>query len=238
MAKIRLDEHIIWENDNYLLINKPAGVASLNERDPTRQSIVEWAKSQNPEYRLAHRLDKETSGILCIAKSAEAYRHIALQFERRQVTKIYHAVCCGVHHFEDVLVSLPIAETSRGSVKIDRHEGKPAETLFKTQISFRRYTLVKCLPLTGRMHQIRIHLSCLKAPIVADELYGGAKVFLSELKQGFNLKKNTEEEPLIKRVALHAHTLVFKDLDGQNIEQSADYPKDMAALLRQLERWG
>jgi 23S rRNA pseudouridine955/2504/2580 synthase len=237
MNKIKLDDHIIWENDNYLLLNKPPRLASLNERDMSRESVVQWAKSINSEYRLAHRLDKDTSGIMCIAKHGEAYRHLAMQFERRQVVKIYHAVVCGVHKFDEISVNVPIAEAARGSVRLDKLSGKPSETLFKTAQLFSKHSLVKCMPLTGRMHQIRIHLSYLKAPIVCDTLYGGADVYLSELKNKFNLKKDTEEEPLIKRVALHAHTLAFFDLDGTQLELHAPYPKDIAALLRQLERW-
>jgi 23S rRNA pseudouridine955/2504/2580 synthase len=122
-----------------------------------------------------------------------------------------------------------------GSVKIDRAEGKEAETLFRTIEVFRGHTLIECMPLTGRMHQIRIHLQCLKAPIVMDFLYGGESVFLSQIKRKFKLAKNTEEQPLIQRVALHARRLAFEGMNGNSIETDAPYPKDMAALLRQLE---
>ncbi len=85
------------------------------------------------------------------------------------------------------------------------------------------------------MHQIRIHLVCLKAPIVADALYGGQDVYLSQIKRRFKLKQDTEEQALIKRVALHAYSLSYPSPTGERIEIHADYPKDFAVLVRQLE---
>ena len=93
------------------------------------------------------------------------------------------------------------------------------------------------MPITGRMHQIRIHLACLKAPIVADSMYGGKDIFLSELKKKFHLKQDTEELPLIRRVALHAHSLSFNLLDGSPIAVEAPYPKDFGVLVKQLEKF-
>ena len=117
---------------------------------------------------------------------------------------------------------------------IDRQKGKDAETWFRTLQVFRGYTLVECMPITGRMHQIRIHLTCLKAPIVADVMYGGPEVYLSDLKRNYSLKKNTEELPLMRRVALHAHSLSFKLLDDSPITVEAPYPKDFGVLVKQL----
>jgi 23S rRNA pseudouridine955/2504/2580 synthase len=87
------------------------------------------------------------------------------------------------------------------------------------------------------MHQIRIHLSCLKAPIVCDETYGGKMIFLSDLKRKFNLKKDTEELPLIKRVALHAFSIGFHLLNGDKKRIEAPYPKDFAVLVKQLQKF-
>jgi 23S rRNA pseudouridine955/2504/2580 synthase len=134
-------------------------------------------------------------------------------------------------------VNLPILPLSGGAVKIDRSKGKPAETLFNTGKVFSRHTLIECFPVTGRMHQIRIHLSQVKAPIVCDPQYGGNPVYLSELKKKFNLKKDTEELPLIQRVALHARSLEFKSKSGDLIRGEAPYPKDFAVLVKQLEKY-
>ena len=237
MAKrITFKELIVFENDDYVLINKPPFISSLDERDVTRNSIIALAKVENFDYQLCHRLDKETSGILVIAKHAEAYRHLSIQFEDREVEKTYHAVVHGVEYFKDKTVDLPISQGSRGKVRIDVQLGKFAETGFDTVKNYKKHSLMACKPVTGRMHQIRIHLACIKAPIVMDEAYNGAPIFLSEIKRKVNLKKYTNEEPLIKRVALHAYQIKFTGLDGKIIEATAPYPKDMRALLNQLEK--
>jgi len=227
---------ILFENDDYILVNKPPHFSTLDDRTET-VNIKMLAKKYSSDAQVCHRLDKETSGVLAIAKNPEAYRNLAMQFEDRQVTKEYHAVVGGIHDFKDVNVYLPIHAQNNGIVKIDRVNGKIAETFFNTIKAYKKHTLVQCIPVTGRMHQIRIHLTCLKAPIVCDEQYGGKFIYLSELKKkGFNLKQETEEQPLIKRVALHAYSLKFMLLNGEEIEIVAPYPKDFDVLVKQLEK--
>jgi 23S rRNA pseudouridine955/2504/2580 synthase len=237
--KLDLKEHIVFENENYVVINKPPFVASLDERTPDKSvSILRLAREMYEDIQLCHRLDKETSGALVMAKNPEAYRHLAMQFEHREVEKEYHAVVNGVHDFDSISVFLPIAPVKDGtSVRIDKAKGKVAETIFFTLRSYPRHTLVKCIPITGRMHQIRVHLQCLKAPIVCDPTYGGDEIYLSQLKKKFNLKSNTEELPLIKRVALHAHSIRFHDLDGELINVTAPYARDFEVLVKQLDKF-
>jgi 23S rRNA pseudouridine955/2504/2580 synthase len=236
--KLNFEDLIVFENDDYILINKPANIASLDERNADKsQSILRLAKAYHPDAQLGHRLDKGTSGILAIAKNPAAYRHLAMQFEHREVTKRYHAVVDGIHDFEGISVYLPISPIKDGTaVKIDRQKGKEAETIFNTLKVYRMHTLMECLPITGRMHQIRVHLMCLKAPITNDPTYGGKPVFLSDLKRKFNLKKDTEEQSLIHRVALHARSLTFTLLDGERTIFEAPYPKDFEVLVKQLEK--
>jgi 23S rRNA pseudouridine955/2504/2580 synthase len=238
--KIDFKSLILFENDDFLIVNKPPHLATLDERTADRGgSVLRLAKDYNPDLQAAHRLDKETSGALAFAKHREAYRHLAMQFEHREVTKRYHAVVNGIHDLEGVSVYLPIMQLKNGTaVTIDRTKGKLAETIFNTLKVYRGYTLVECIPITGRMHQIRIHLSCLKAPIVNDPQYGGEPIFLSKIKRKFNLKQETEEQPLIQRVALHAHSLSFALMDGEDIRVEAPYPKDMDVLVKQLDKWG
>lgn len=232
--KLSIQDIILYEDNDYFLVNKPPFLATLEDRaEPV--NLLKLAREYDPDSQVCHRLDKDTSGVLAIAKNPEAYRHMSLQFEKRTVSKIYHAVVDGVHNFEETLVDEPILKMDDGVVRINRREGKQAQTYFTSLKSFRYHTLLECRPITGRMHQIRIHLSTLKAPICGDDIYGGKPFYLSSVKRGFNLKKETEEQPMMKRMALHAQALRFNDLNDTPRLVEAPYPKDMAALLKQLE---
>ncbi|WP_207432806.1 RluA family pseudouridine synthase [Sabulibacter ruber] len=228
---------IIFENDDYIVVNKPPFLATLEDRSLNATNLLTLARQYHSDAQACHRLDKETSGCLAIAKNPEAYRHLSLQFENRQVQKIYHAVAWGSHDYENQLVDRAIQPGLKGIAKLSP-KGKPAQTYFTTLEKFGRHTLVECKPITGRMHQIRLHLSYLKAPIVQDEMYGGEPLYLSSLKRKFNLAKNTEEQPLIKRFALHSYQLGFTLLNGEPILVTADYPKDFDVLLKLLRKNG
>lgn len=233
-ARIKLEELILWEDDDYFVVNKPPFVSTLQDRvDPI--NLLNLAKQYSDDAQACHRLDKDTSGAIAFAKNPEAYRHLSMQFENRQVDKVYHAVADGIQNFKDELVDAPIVKMDDGIAKISKREGKPAQTYFTSLRSYRFHTLIECHPVTGRMHQIRVHLAFLKAPITGDNQYGGKPFFLSSVKRGFNLKKQTEEQPLINRMALHAYALKFTNLKGEKVEVVAPYPKDIQALIRQLE---
>jgi 23S rRNA pseudouridine955/2504/2580 synthase len=238
MKRYKFKDLIVFENDNYILINKPAQVASLHERIGVAKSIVQMSKQYHEDAQLCHRLDKETTGIMAIAKNPEAYRNLAIQFEKRKVKKKYHAVAKGVHEFKDLKIEASLAVTAKGVAKVNREKGKESVTIANTIRAFKNHSLIECEPLTGRLHQIRIHLSYCKAPLIADLQYGGEHLYLSEIKRKkFNLKWGDEEQPLMQRVALHAHRLAFADVDGKLIDVEAPYPKDMRALLKQLENY-
>lgn len=235
MKKIDLNTLIIEETADYILVNKPPFLSTLEDRAEPN-NLQKLAKAYCPEAQIAHRLDKETSGILAIAKNPDAYRSLAMQFENRQVNKIYHAVVTGIHDLNDIEIDAPIKKMTVGVVKIDKQEGKPSLTKVSTLRTFSKHTLLECTPVTGRMHQIRIHLSSIGVPIVGDTQYHGSHLYLSEIKSKYHLKKWTEEQPLIKRVALHAYRLAFKDLNGQLISAEAPYPKDFSVLIKQLDK--
>ena len=233
-SKINFADLILFQDNDYILINKPPFISTLEDRnDPI--TILSLAREVEPDPQVGHRLDKDTSGVLAIARNPEAYRHLSMQFENREVTKTYHAVADGVHHFENKLVDAPIVKLNNGTVRINKQEGKDAQTYFTTEQAFKTHTLIRCNPVTGRMHQIRIHLALLKASITGDETYGGQPFYVSSVKRGFHLKKMTDEQPLMKRMALHAFSLEFALLDGKKITVEAPYPKDMKALLKQLQ---
>lgn len=232
-GKLSIPDILIFEDENYFLVNKPPYISTLNDR-VEMTNLLALAKEYSYDAQACHRLDKDTSGVLAFAKNPEAYRHLSMQFEHREVTKIYHAIVDGIHGFKDQLVDAPILKQDDGIVKLSR-QGKEAQTYFTTLRSYRQHTLLECRPVTGRMHQIRIHLASLGASIAGDEQYGGKPVMLSQLKRRFNLKKFTEEQPLSKRMALHAFSLEFALLNGEKQCTEAPYPKDMQALLRQLD---
>lgn len=234
MKKYSISDLILWENNDFIAVNKPPFLSTLEDRaDPV--NLLALARTYCETAQACHRLDKDTSGIIVFARNPEAYRHMSMQFEHRQVEKIYHAIVDGVHDFQQHLVDAPILAAPDGIVKINKRLGKPAQTYFTTLVAYRQHSLIECRPITGRMHQIRIHLSLLNASITGDEQYGGKPLYLSTIKRGFNLKKHTEEQPLMKRMALHAKSLIFKLMNGEKLTLDAPYPKDFQALLRQLE---
>ena len=199
--------------------------------------MLRMAKQYSHDAQICHRLDKETSGALIIAKTPESYRMISMQFEHRKVNKVYHAIINGTHAFENLIVDLPILNLGNKNVAISKSDGKAAETHFNSLKYFKHYTLVECKPVTGRMHQIRIHLASQRASIAGDEMYGGRPVFLSEIKRNYRLGKDQEEQPVMKRFALHAKEVTFKISDNDLITVDAPYPKDFATLIKQLERF-
>jgi RluA family pseudouridine synthase len=231
---IAINDILLFEDDDFFFVNKPPFISTLADR-VEKTNLLDIARNHVADAQVCHRIDKETSGVLAIAKHPEAYRHLSMQFEHREVTKIYHAVVDGIHSFQDELVDLPILKQNDGVVKISKREGKPAQTFFRTIESYKYHSLIECKPVTGRMHQIRIHLATMEASITGDDMYGGKPFLLSSVKRGFNLKKETEEQPVMKRMALHAYSLSFKDLKGDEKVIQAPYPKDFQALIRQLE---
>ena len=236
MAKVLFKDLILWEDEDYIVINKPPHVSTLDDRND-QVNILSLAKKYSDDAQVGHRLDKETSGALIIAKNPEAYREISMQFENRKIGKVYHAVSNGIHDFNELMIDKPISKLSNGTVKIDYRDGKPAQTTFNTIKAYQSNTLVECRPVTGRMHQIRIHLATQEAPIVSDAHYRGQAVYLSQFKKHFNLKRDTEEQPLIKRLALHARALRFTTRDGNEKNIEAPYPKDFAVLIKQLDKY-
>lgn len=232
----RFPELIIHEDDDLIILNKPPHISSLDERTGEGPSIVSMAKKYCATASLCHRLDKETSGVLIIAKNQETYREIAIQLENRNVGKLYHAVVADHAEFNETEVKLPLHTNSKGIAVIDYGRGKEAVTIFHSLKYFGHFTLVGCQPLTGRLHQIRVHLASQNFPIVGDELYGGKKPMLSSVKRKFKTGKWSNEEPMMKRVALHAYQIHF-ELKGEEKLFTAPYPKDFEVFLKLLEKY-
>ncbi len=236
MKPPKFQDLILFESDDYLVVNKPPFLATLDERIGVAPSLLRLARDYADDAQVGHRLDRDTSGALALAKHPEAYRHLAMQFENREVNKIYHAVTWGAPPLEKFIVERNIETTKSGKARL-AYKGKPAETRFTTLETYARHALVQAEPVTGRQHQIRLHLAYVETPIVGDMLYGGEDFFLSSLKKKFNLKEGETEQPFIKRFALHAARLGFSGLNGERIEVEAPYPKDFRVLVETLRQY-
>ncbi len=233
--ELKLKNWILFEDDDYFVINKPPFLASLDDRT-SRFNVNRLAKDYWPNAQMCHRLDKDTSGVLLIAKHPEAYKHASIQFEKRKVSKIYHAVVEGYHEFKRKNVTDRLVTTGKGKVVVNVRQGKYSETAFTTLGIYKNYSLIECTPVTGRMHQIRVHLAGLDAPIVGDKFYGGKPFYLSTIKKKYNLKKDSVEHPLIQRFALHAFQLKFLGINDKKYNFEAPYTKDFRVLVEQLEK--
>lgn len=226
---------VIYSNDQLLVVNKPAGMASVPERQPNGNSLKEYLLARNAVVLPVHRLDKETSGIIVFAKEAETHRSLSMQFEDRKVKKTYWAIVHG-QLTEAMENEAPLAEAGRGLMKQVR-KGKPALTRFEPIEVFKSFTLVACYPVTGRTHQIRVHLQGLGFPIVGDVDYGGKQPFLSALKSKYRLHEEATELPIMKRFALHALSLKWEENFPSDAPFTAPLAKDMEAFLKIIRKY-
>ncbi|MEM6630426.1 MAG: RluA family pseudouridine synthase [Bacteroidota bacterium] len=234
--KIRFEDLILYEDECILAVNKPVGVSSL--ADKQAQTLQGLGKTYHPDLHLCHRIDKLTSGVLLIAKNMEVYRDISLQFQHRNVSKRYQALVSGVQKFDLYEVSLPLLISTNKRVVVHMQEGKKAKTVLHSTKHFRNYTLVSCEPVTGRMHQIRVHLSAVRSPIVGDTLYGGEDIYLSQIKRNYKASGRKEERPLNHGFLLHAQCISFDHPNTkERLSIEAPLPKNFEVVLKQLGKY-
>ncbi len=232
---------IIFENDDFIVVNKPSGLLTVPDRfDPNLPSLKSSLKKKYGEIFVVHRLDRDTSGIIVFAKNAVTHQHLSGLFESRQVDKEYLGLVLGTPVPAEGTIDQSVSPDPRNPGKMWMHaKGKHAITHYQVQESFGPWAWVSFHIETGRTHQIRVHLQHLGHALAADPLYGDGKgVFLSQLKKKFKLSKYVEEErPLLGRLALHAHQLQFRDMSGKEYVLTAPLPKDMEVTLKQLRKW-
>jgi RluA family pseudouridine synthase len=232
---------IIYSDSSLLAVNKPAGLPTLPDGyNPEQPHLKVLLESEYGRLWIVHRLDRNTSGLVVLARTPEAHRNLNMQFERRQVTKRYHALVCAAPDWQERVVKMPLRPNGdrHHRTVIDPGRGKPAETEFQVLERLGGYALLEAYPLTGRTHQIRAHLSAIGLPILGDVLYGGRPaLYLSMLKPEFSAGFKAECA-LIERSALHAHSLDFSHPEnGEILRLVAPYPKDFNAALRMLRRY-
>ncbi len=179
---IHFADVILFENDNVIVVNKPAGLSSLEDRTEKSANLQQLAQKYHAGASLCHRLDKWIPGVLVIAKNQHAYREISMQLERRETTKRYLALIHGAREFQDFEINAPLIASKSGMVYVNPQQGTESVTMVNTVRKFRNHSLVECKPIIGRTHQIRAHLTMMNSPIIGDTLYGGADLLLSDLK--------------------------------------------------------
>jgi RluA family pseudouridine synthase len=222
-----------------LACDKPAG--AISEDTPLRAAVLhalEQRGEPRARPRVAHRLDRYTSGILLVALSRAALQRLTAAFEARAVEKEYQALVAGVPRQDAGRVDAPLRVVGRGKrpVVIDPAQGKPAATRWEVAERFGRHTLLRAWPETGRMHQVRVHLASEGWPIVCDAIYGRKDpLLLSQLKRGkYQPRRGQEEKPLLDRLALHAARLA---LESEGLAVESPLATDLELALKRLRKY-
>jgi RluA family pseudouridine synthase len=212
--------NLLYSDDALLVIEKPADLAVLPDGwQPDSPYLVKMLEREYGKVWVVHRLDKITSGVMLFARTAEAHRELNRQFDRREVEKVYHAILAGAPAWDEQVCNLPLRANvgHKHRTVVDRERGRDSETRFRVLKRGQAGALVEARPVTGRTHQIRVHLSALGFPLLGDVLYGAT------------------ESALINRPALHAVSLAFTHpLSKQRLAFSAEYPKDFVTALKRL----
>lgn len=243
---------IIYEDPDYLIVNKPAGLITHQAHEEPEESLASILSIHYPEIKkvgddpkrpgIVHRLDKEVSGLLIIARRQESFDYFKKQFKKRLIEKEYGAIIYGSPSKEEARINFPIIRAKSGhkmaaipmprqknQAKISNRErgnekarlnSKDAITDFKVEKKWPHISLLSVKILSGRTHQIRVHLAAYGHPLLGDDLYGTSKT----------IKRNKTLE--LKRIFLFAKKLSFKDLNGNKKEFKLAPPKEMADFLK------
>lgn len=225
---------IVYEDNDLLVINKPAGLLTHPVPSPSAsygtdpKSVVGWILQKYPQIKnigddpvrpgIVHRLDKYTSGLLLIAKTQATFSYLKKLFQERKIKKTYIALVHGELKNDHGIINLPLGKIgTKQTIKIHGKKElkeKEAVTEYKVTERFNDYTLLEVSPLTGRTHQIRIHLNSIHHPVVGDNLYG--------------VKKNGLK---INRLFLHAYRLEFLAPSGKKLLLETDLPQELSKAL-------
>jgi RluA family pseudouridine synthase len=229
---------LLFEDDALFVLDKPPNLLVLPDRfNKALPNLYTTLSEELGSIFVVHRIDKEISGVIVFAKTADAHARLNKQFEERTVEKVYQALVMGEINPVAGAIDLPLLETERGVVREDRKRGKESVTDYRVVEQFKGFALVELKPKTGRQYQIRVHLQTMGTPILADPLYGDGKGFyLSAIKPGY--KSEGEEKPLLNRTALHAASLtVDHPTTGERMTFTAPLPKDMSSVLKYLRKF-
>jgi 23S rRNA pseudouridine1911/1915/1917 synthase len=247
---------VLFEDEHLVALDKPAGLLTSPDRyDAERPNLMKllhaaiddakpWARERNLTYLMnAHRLDFETSGVILLAKNKPALVALVNLFGTEKPAKKYLTLVRGEPEETQFEVDARLGPhpVKTGMMRVDPKSGKRSTTRFEVLERFPKcgYAFLRCEPLTGRTHQIRVHLKHAGFTIFGDELYGGKPLWLSRVKPNYRLKPGHEERPLISRVALHAEELSLPHpITGEVITIKAELPKDFKVTLKYLRQFG
>jgi len=227
---------IIFEDECLVAFDKPSGLAiAPDRRDQPGATLMALVREKmGPDVANVHRIDAETSGLVLCAKTKVALDFLSGQFQSKTVVKLHEALTVGMPPTDEFTMDLVMKEDEArpGRMCVVRKHGKAGVTEFTVREKF-----PQCRPLTGRPHQIRLHLAVSGTPILNDVLYGnGTQLMLSDLKRGY--KGRADERPLINRLALHAAALTFNHPRSREaMTLAAPRPKDFGVALKYLQKF-
>jgi len=207
---------ILYEDGDVLAVHKPEGLVS-NAQAGEEGLAAHLPNGAAGRLYIVHRLDKEASGVLVLAKNAEAHKFLNDQFSRGEVRKTYLAVALGKVSQAQGLIDKPIREFGSGRMGVDAERGKPSHTEFEVTARLKEATLVKVRPLSGRRHQIRVHFFSIGHPLAGDLKYGDRDV-----------------QKTYPRLMLHALDIAFKLPSGQGVKIEAPVPPSFQAVVEEL----
>ncbi|MCW3128354.1 MAG: pseudouridine synthase [Bacteroidetes bacterium] len=231
---------VIYIDDDILIADKPSGITVIPERfnteKPSLQSILE---AKHGKLWVVHRLDRETTGVVCFGRNEEAHKSLSKQFEGRDVKKIYKVIVSGRMEGTAGEIDSPIMERPNklGTMMI-HSKGKEALTLFEVEEQFRSCALLNVEIKTGRTHQIRVHFASAGHPLLVDSVYGANGSFLlSTIKKKYK-QSDEEERPVIARLTLHSYSLTLTHpKTGEEMQFTSPLPHDMDTLLKLLRKY-
>lgn len=218
---MEITPEIIYEDAHLLVINKPAGLA-VHEGHGTHYTLTDWLAARYPDsplkeqrYGLVHRLDKDTSGVLLIAKDLNWFTYLQGLFKEHRIKKTYQAVVQGHLPNTEGMIDIPIARSQVYRTRFEANAtGRPSRTVFKVLKPLLRYSHLELYPETGRTHQLRVHLSSIGHAIVGDRAYGGTGS---------------------TRALLHAARIAFESPTGQPLSFEVPLPADFQTFLNEAK---
>jgi len=244
MTKNKIE--IIYQDNEILVINKPAGLSVTKDRSGEKQVLDLLTDQLGPqavsEIRLSHRLDKQTSGVMILAKTPEFQSMLSSMFEKNLITKTYLVLVTGfvpAKGFGQINARIIKDRNNPGQMTLTRKKGNDAKTTWRQLADFESYSLIEAKMVTNRTHQLRLHLPSAGMPLAIDPTYGkDDPIYLSEFKKKvYNLGKHQEEKPIIDRLTLHAYQIKFNHpLEGKPQSFVAGLDKSFKTTIKMLTK--